>query len=232
MGEESKGPGRLVVLDAMLRHPLAAILLGFVLTGVVGTTLTNHLSSVRQQEADAMRLRDMRREAIRSLSRALSERVARMQVLIRAIERRGSPQLIAEAYKLYEETEARWLVSRSDHFLLAREILGESDYESFRSGFETRLARGRMQPLKEALERACAVAQAGGDGADVLQQSNAAQLLQEAVAGSEVIVDSLYDLSGISALNPNSPHAMRVREQMRRKLEAACPVTVATQPGS
>jgi hypothetical protein len=49
-------PKRKVVLalEDFLRHPMATMLIGFVLTGVVGTMLTNHFANLRQKEAAAI----------------------------------------------------------------------------------------------------------------------------------------------------------------------------------
>src|SRR5262245_46312430 len=48
-GENAKR--RVVLFQDFLRHPLATMLIGFVLTGVVGTMLTNHFANLRQKEA-------------------------------------------------------------------------------------------------------------------------------------------------------------------------------------
>jgi hypothetical protein len=68
-------------LENFLRHPLATMLIGFVLTGVVGTVLTNHFANLRQQEAKAIEQREVRRKAVLEASRLFSERLGRAEML-------------------------------------------------------------------------------------------------------------------------------------------------------
>jgi hypothetical protein len=84
----SAGPRKKLIqlLDGALRHPVGAMLVGFLLTGVVGTMLSNHLADQRQQEADANLQREARRKAVLEFSRMMSEQVTRMEMLAAALE--------------------------------------------------------------------------------------------------------------------------------------------------
>src|SRR5262249_20267371 len=119
--------------EDVLRHPLASMLIGFVLTGVVGTLLTNHFAELRQQEARAIEQRDARRKAVLEVSRLFSERLGRAEALSVAIEGRASRDVIARLKQLYDDAEARAVAVRQEGLLLMREAMLESDFESFRS---------------------------------------------------------------------------------------------------
>ncbi|MCE9589102.1 MAG: hypothetical protein K8S99_01095 [Planctomycetes bacterium] len=207
----------------LFRHPLAAVVVSFALTGLIGTSLSNHMADLRQKESDAARLRDLRRNAVLDLSRRMSERLTRMEMLIAAIDRHATPQVVADFKKLHDEAEAKWLLGRAETLLLAREILGESDYEAFRVDLENRLAKKRVHPLRDCLERASIQVAAGGDGAAVLRESRAAELLNELRAGSEALVDGLYDLASVSQLEASDPQAIKMRQRVRQQIEKACP---------
>lgn len=211
------------LLHVIFHHPLASIFVGFLLTGVVGTVLTNRMAAQRQHEAEAVHLRDTRREAVRALSRLLSERAVHMQMLINGIEQKSPPAVLADLKRRYDETEGKWALQRQDTMLLAREILGESDYATWRAEMEERLAKRRIQPLRKCLEKAYAVAAAGGDGNAVLSEGKAAQTLQECAAASEMFVDALYDLAVL--MSPDAPkgEADRVRERFQSQLKKVCP---------
>ena len=212
-----------VSLEGLLRHPLATMLIGFVLTGVVGTLLTNHFAELRQKEAREIEQRDIRRKAVVEASRLFSERLGRAEALSVAIEARASKEVIARFKQLYDDAEARAPEVRQAAALLMREAMLESDFESLRAGIDTRLAAKRMRPLHECLDRAAARVFAGGDGAAVLQDCHSARLLAESQACGDVVIDGVYDLASLPALSSASPDVERVRTKTRDRIARACP---------
>lgn len=211
------------LVSSALRHPLAAVIVGFTLTGVVGTMLSNHMSYQRQQELEATRMRDARRTAVRDMARALSERLLRMQMVVTAILRHAPPEVVADLKKSHDEAEAKWFLVRPEVMILAREVIGESDYEAMRADMENRMVRKRLTPLRECLQEACAKVAEGGDGVAVLTNARAAEMLRELDAGTEALVDGLYDLASITQLSDSDPQAIRVRQRVRQQMERACP---------
>jgi len=206
-----------------LRHPLAAVIVGFFLTGVIGSWLANHQAELRQAEADEARLRETRRHAVVEISRLLSERFTRLEMLIGAINRRSSPEVIVELRKLSNEAETKWHLSRHEAFMLVREVTGEADYLSLRADIDERMAKKRVVPLTACVQRASDLAAAGEDGTDELVKGRASELLNECRAGSEALVDGVYDLASISTLDPADPRAVAVRERVRDRFAKACP---------
>lgn len=209
-------------LDAMLRHPLAAIVIGFLLTGVVGTAISDHLAEQRQREAEAARLRDARRDAVRGLSQMYSERLMRMQMLMIAIDQHSPADVIKKVKGLYDEAEQKAAGERAANLLLVREVLGPADYDKWHSELETRVLRKRLVPLKECLEKATAAAIDGKDGAAILKQGNAEQLFQQIQAGSDAFVDGLYDLA-VATQSSSAADLTKARESVLKRIEQACP---------
>lgn len=81
----------------------------------------------------------------------------------------------------------------------------------------------RVRPLRECIEQACAQAAAGADAAAVLRECHAGELLTGCRTCSEAMVDDLYDLASVSALDPSDPRAIKVRAQAQKRLEESCP---------
>jgi hypothetical protein len=210
-------------LENFLRHPLATMLIGFALTGVVGTMLTNHFANLRQKEAAAIERREVRRKAVLEISRLFSERLGRAEVLAVAIERRAAREDIARLKQLYDDAEARAVVVRQELGLLMREAMRESDFESLRSEIETRLVRKRLRPLRECVDRASTRALDGGDGGGAVRECRAYDLAAEARACGDVIADGLYNLASVSALRPSDPQAKETRAKTRSRIEQTCP---------
>lgn len=201
------------------------MLIGFVLTGVVGTLLTNHFAELRQQEARAIEQRDARRKAVLEVSRLFSERLGRAEALAIAIEGRASRDVVARLKQLYDDAETRAPAIRQEGLLLMREAMLENDFETLRSEIETRVVRQRMQPLRECLNRAAARALAGADGTTVLQDCRSAQLLSESRACGDVVSDGLYNLASLPVADPahSNADAPRVRVKTRDRIAQACP---------
>jgi hypothetical protein len=122
-----------VSLESLLGHPLTSIFVGFVLTGVVGTLVTNHFADRRQHEARAIERREVRRKAIVEVSRLFSERLERAEAVSVATEGRASKEVIARLKQLYDDAETRAAVVRQEVTLLMREAMLESDFERLRS---------------------------------------------------------------------------------------------------
>jgi hypothetical protein len=211
------------LLDALLRHPAGVMFVGFLLTGVVGTMLTNHLAGQRQAEAAAIAQRDADRKAVLELSRLFAEQLTRAEMLAAAIEHQAASEVIDRLKQLYDEAMTNWLLRRSEAMLLAREALGEEDFQTLRTEVETRMARKRLAVVRECFDRACAPTSAAADRAAVLRECHMAQLLAECRSCGETIIDALYDLVSISHLNPSDPQAIRVRDKVRQAIERACP---------
>jgi len=119
----------------------------------------------------------------------------------------------------------RALVVRQDGILLMREAMLESDFESLRAEIDGRLVTKRMQPLRECLDRAGTGAVANADGAAVLRDRRAAQLLTESRACGDVVSNALYDLASLPATKAADPdaHAERIRAKNRDRIAQACP---------
>jgi hypothetical protein len=211
--------------EDLLRHPLSSMLIGFVLTGVVGTLLTNHFAELRQQEARAIEQRDARRKAVLEVSRLFSERLGRAEALAVAIEAHAAREVVARLKQQYDDADMRALVVRQEAILLMREAMLETDFESLRAEIDGRLVTKRMQPLRECLDRAGARALANADGAAVLRECRATQLLTESRACGDVVSDALYDLASLSAAKAADPHAHaeRIRAKNQDRIAQACP---------
>lgn len=207
----------------ILRHPLTAVVIGFMLSGVVGTMLTGHIARLRQQEQAMTEARETRRKAVMEMSRMLSEMVMRMEMLSNAIDRHASPAVVTELKKLSDEANARWLQNRHQTMLLAREVLGKEDYERMRADIDQRLAVKRARPLRECLDRASALAVTGEDGSEVLAQARADDRLKELRLGAEALVDGLYELTLIPQSDASDSDAARVRQRVQSQIEAVCP---------
>jgi hypothetical protein len=122
-----------------------------------------------------------------------------------------------------DEAGMNWQLKRPEVMLLARDVLGESDFQTLRTVLETRMAKKRVLPLQQCLERACAQTSTNGGSAAVLSECHLGQLVAECRVCSEAVVDAVYDLPFVSNLDSSDPRVIKTRELTRQRIEQACP---------
>ncbi len=204
-------------MSAAPRPPPAGVIVGFLMTGVIGTTLTNHFSVLRQREAEISQLRESRRKAVLDLSKLFAERFTRAEMLAAALEGRPTPAVVVRLRDLYDEAEVRWGLNGQQAMLLAREVLGVN-FPAFQQAFETRMGKRPMDAIRDVLVRASDAAAAGNDPGPILQQANLKQRLAELRPASDAVFSALYDMSAISSLDPADPKAIAVRDAALKKI--------------
>ncbi len=76
-------------LTAWLKHPLVNMVIGFLLTGVLGTAITQHFLDQREQERLRAQVALDTKQAIQQFSKLNEERKVRAEMLLQAL-RSGS----------------------------------------------------------------------------------------------------------------------------------------------
>jgi hypothetical protein len=205
-------------ISAASRHPLAGVVLGFLMTGVVGTTLTNHYAALRQNEAEVSQLRESRRKAVLDLSRLFAERFTRAEMLEAALERHPTPAVVDRLRQLYDDAEIKWGLGGQGALLLAREVLGEN-FHLFQQAFEARMGKAPMAKIHDALIQASDAAMAGNDPGPILQETKLRQLLTELRPASDAVFATLYDMSAVSQMDPADPKAIAARDRALKEIK-------------
>jgi hypothetical protein len=131
-----------------LRHPLTIVVVGFVLSGIVGVRLT---SSIQQHQAETER--DVRHyetstTAIVAFSNSIYKRYVRAGLLKSALSRNASPEEVKHRKELYDEALADQESTILGYHLLIREALKEQDYDDFERYYQYAL-----KPRLDLLDR-------------------------------------------------------------------------------
>jgi len=204
-------------MAAASRHPLAGVVVGFLMTGVIGTTLTNHFSLLRQQEAEVTQVRESRRKAVLDLSKLFAEGFTRAEMLTAAPESRPSPAVVQRLRELYDEAEIKWGLNGQQAMLLAREVLGES-FPEFAQALEARMGKAPMNRIRTVLVQASDAAIAGNDPRPILEEANLRKQLSDLRPASDAVFAAVYDMSAVANLDPADPKAVRVRTQSLKSI--------------
>lgn len=162
-------PPRRPLWDRICRHPLTSVVVGFLLTGAIGTMLTDRINRDRLERDHAIQQERVRLEnAVRSADEFLvhtREQHVRAELLLAAMSARVAPEQLRARQQAYEDAYVRWNRSLSA-YTLALENIREED-----SGYPFREIHASLVALYQELERGLDLASLqqlrGDDGGDV-----------------------------------------------------------------
>ena len=140
-------------LAEMLKHPTANMIIGFLLTSVLGAGITNYYSAKRQQEKQYEEMVATNKATIAKLASLNAERLARAEQLITALER-GELDSVKELQKMYQETELRRKMESSPALMAARQVLPQEKFYRFREYMENEYRSRFLTPISQCIEQA------------------------------------------------------------------------------
>jgi hypothetical protein len=208
-------------IGELLKHPLANVLIGFLLTGVLGTTLTQYYIVQREKHSKQLELATTRKASIAELAALNAEYLARAEMFLAAVDR-GDAGTAKELKAMFDDAAVRWQTETSPTLMAARDVLPPEIYVKFRDRVTKEFRERFLVPFGECLERARKVLDENGEVASVLADCRAREYLRQAGACTQSLLDMLYELSGYT-VNGRVEEALKVnREKYRGILEKAC----------
>lgn len=125
--------------NTFLGHPLTSVIVGFILTGVIGWLLTNWYNE-RQKQNDIARLRiESGTAAAQDIARIAYRRYTRASMLYSAFLRDAELDEIHQRKKDYDEAYAEWGANLQSNLFVIRKLTGKIDYNFRESKFENAL---------------------------------------------------------------------------------------------
>lgn len=179
----------------LLRHPLAIVLISFVLTSVLGVAFSQWISDRAKEAEQARSETEMRKAAVQNLSRSIYERRARADMLASSFFLGAQLDEIKERKKLYDEALVRWNTNNQTNLFLVREVLRIDAYSFIESSVEFTLIDKIFRPLDVCLTQAYDAAISGNSAMSIVQECQVRKLLQDALDCGYAIADELYKLS-------------------------------------
>ena len=206
-----------------LRHPLVTLVIGFILTGVLGTAITQHFLDRREQEKlRAQRAIDIK-EAIQQFSRLNAERTLRAELMLGALRSAPDDEQRGAAREAYENAYVAWSVERPGTLLMFRDLLASENYELVKTKFEQNLVGKVFHPthlcLTTALER-------GNDKAavdDTLKACRIDELLEVASSCSLALAATVSDLAESDSEWFSGEQRAVLQQRARDSIGEQCP---------
>ncbi len=205
----------------ILKHPTANMIIGFLLTGVLGAGVTNYYSMKRQKEAQHAEMVAANKEMVATLASLNAERQARAEMLLTALEE-GDTHSINELKKMYRESELRWKTESSPALMAARQVLPREKYYRFRDYMENEYNARFLKPMTLCLKQASTAAASGGPVAEVLSSCKARKYLDQASLCNVALLDILYEMAK-GTIDDFSPEELkRQKETHKERVKESC----------
>ncbi len=179
-----------------LSHPIVSIVLGFILTGVLGTAITQHFLDQREQEKLRSQAALDRKQAIQQFSKLNEERKVRAEMLLKALRSNSNGEEVKTARQEYERAYVTWSVERPGMLLLFRDLLSSENYQFVETAFQESLVGKIFSPIQLCLTTALG----HGDDRAALKRTLEAckidELLELSSTCSQALAAAVSDLAG------------------------------------
>jgi len=139
---------------SLLSHPLTNVIVGFLLTGVVGTALTQYFFDRRQDEQLLAQRAQARQDALDIAIQLTVESQIRIERLAEALLADEPRDEIDRLENEQEDAAVQWHREVPRLLLLAKDLLADHEYEEFRKNVEKRLKDEKLDPLRRCLKDA------------------------------------------------------------------------------
>lgn len=213
-------PKRLV--SELLKHPMANVVVGFLLTGVIGGALTNYYTFKRTEQTHQQALIEARKETVTKLISLNAEHIARAKQLLSTFEEKQKPEDFDELKGLYEAARIRWQTESSPALLAAREVLPAEVYYEFRKRIQMKLQARFLDPLHACMSEAKLAYQEGRPAAPIVKSCGALDIVVGSERCIEGLMDMLYELAGGTIEQHDREWFRDLQQQYQPRLDEVC----------
>jgi len=206
-----------------LNHPLVSVVLGFILTGVLGTAITQHFLDRREQERLRAQVALDRKQAIQRFAKLNEERKVRVEMMVTVLRSGANEDAVETARQEYDKAYVAWSVERPGTLLLIRDLLSSENYQLVETGFKESLTGKIFRPIKVCLATSL------GHGDDrtavtkTLESCGIDELLEHSSTCSLALAAAVSDLAGTHSEWFSTEDMRELQKQARASIAKHCP---------
>ena len=206
-----------------LRHPLASVIVGFLLTGVLGTAVTQNFLDRREREKLRSQATAERKEVLKKFSELVLARQTQALLLIEGVENNAPKKDLEKRKSDYDEAYKDWSIKLSGVMLLARDLLGPAKYAELEKNVEVRLRQNSFIPTRRCLRKL--FTQMGDNQAalETIQRCDAKKMIEKSSACSHAIINGLYELTALETESVPGTNEKEKLAAARKRIEESCP---------
>ena len=208
---------------AWLKHPLINMLVGFLLTGVLGTALTQHFLDQREQERLRAQVALDTKQAIQQFSKLNEERKVRAEIMLTALRSTSSPDEIKPVRQAYEKAYVAWSVERPGTLLLFRNLLSSENYQLVETGIRESLAGKIFDPIRLCMITALGHRDDRAAVKESLEVCRIDELLEHSSACSLALAAAVSDLAGTHSQWVTTKDIPQLQNRARDSIAKLCP---------
>lgn len=206
-----------------LRHPIVNIVLGFILTGVLGTAITQHFLDQREQEKLRAQLVIDKKQAVIQFSKINEERRVHGELVLNALRGNANSDELKAAKKEYDKAYVTWSVERPATLMLFRELLSSENYQMVKSRFEESLVGKIFNPIRQCLRESFAHADDKAAINKTLEACQIDELLERGSTCSQALAAAVSDLADAGSEWTSTEDMEALRKGARDTIGKHCP---------
>lgn len=177
--------------DGFLAHPLTSVIVGFILTGIIGWALTNWYND-RQKQNDLTRARyESGTVAAQNFAQIVYRRYTRATMLCSAFRRNAELEEIKQRKKDYDEAYADWGASLQSNLFVIRKLTGKFEYNALESPVENKLVPA-FTSIDTCLTKAYDASVHGRDPGPILLTCHMSEQLKSTLNISYDVTEDLF----------------------------------------
>ena len=206
-----------------LKHPMVNMIVGFILTGVLGTTITQHYLDLREQEKLRTQGTLDRKQAIQQFAKLSEARIVHAELMLKVLRSHSSDKEIKASRQEYRKAFVAWSVERPGMLLLFRELLSSENYQLVKTQITQSLEGKIFDPIRLCLTRSL---EHGDDRAAVnktLKECRIDELLELSGTCSLAMATAVSDLAGAHSEWILADDSEEIKKRAFHSINQQCP---------
>lgn len=206
-----------------LSHLLVSVVLGFILTGVLGTAITQHFLDRREQEKLRAQVALDRKEAIQQFAKLNQGRKVRAEKMLKALRNGSNDDAVETASQEYEKAYVVWSVERPGTLLLLRDLLSSENFQLVEAGFKESLVGKIFRPIRVCLTTSLGHGDDKAAVTETLETCGIDELLERSSTCNLALAAAVSDLAGTHSEWFATEDTRELQKQARASLAKHCP---------
>lgn len=206
-----------------LSHLLVSVVPGFILTGVLGTAITQHFLDRREQEKLRAQVALDRKEAIQQFAKLNQGRKVRAEKMLKALRNGSNDDAVETASQEYEKAYVVWSVERPGTLLLLRDLLSSENLQLVEAGFKESLVGKIFRPIRVCLTTSLGHGDDKAAVTETLETCGIDELLERSSTCNLALAAAVSDLAGTHSEWFATEDTRELQKQARASLAKHCP---------
>lgn len=199
------------------------MIVGFILTGVLGTAVTQHF--LDQHEQEKMRAQEVleKKQAIQQFSKLNETRKVRAEMMLASLRKHSNDEELKSARQEYDKAYIAWSIERPGMLLLFRELLSSENYQLIESRFKDSLMGKIFNPMRLCLTTAIDLGDNRVAVNKTLEACRIDELLDLSSTCGLALASAVSDLARTHTEWASKEDAAELKKRVQESIDKQCP---------